>query len=565
LSDAVSAGAKEAAALPQPHDLKIERIASIQSWDDAQLLHRAAHACIQNGELGEALSLLRRAVRMAPHDPQILNSLGNVLRKQGEADEASKAFQRACELDPQYTSARFNLARLLEDLDEIPGARAEYQILVAQAPRDVDALSRLFYLSAIEGDYEAAQAYGQRVMGPSGLEIVCGQLSSIALQRADFSNARRFGELAVGYRRSARAITTLAHAEFRDGDADGAHARITQLLAGKMGAEDRAFALSLLGDIGSALGKSDEAFANYAKSKAILAALYAPQFERPSQRTALALTKDLYAFFSSRNLKRAASRAHEDRAPKAHIFLVGFPRSGSTLLQQSLALHPEIRTLDEVDILMTTSAPLWSTHAGLEAFAAADDASLLKFRNAYWRGVRDRIPDLAGKIFIDKMPLNCLLLPHIAQLFPDAKVLFVTRDPRDVVFSAFRTRFVMTAFMYEFCTLQRTARFYDAVMSLCDLYRQSLPLEIMETRYEDLLADFDSGLRAICGFLGVDFQNAMMNPENRARSHIISTPSGAQIARGRYDGARQWRRYSAHLAPILPVLEPWVRRFSCAN
>ena len=105
----------------------------------------------------------------------------------------------------------------------------------------------------------------------------------------------------------------------------------------------------------------------------------------------------------------------------------------------------------------------------------------------------------AGKVFIDKLPLNTIKLPLIAKLFPKARILFALRDPRDVVLSCFRRSFRVNASMYEFVSLERAAAFYDAVMTLGALCRERLPLEVLDTRYEDLVGDFDAQAQAIGG------------------------------------------------------------------
>ena len=170
-------------------------------------------------------------------------------------------------------------------------------------------------------------------------------------------------------------------------------------------------------------------------------------------------------------------------------------------------------------------------------------------------------PELAGKVFIDKMPLNTVLLPFVAKLFPTAKVLFALRDPRDVVLSCLKQQFAMSAAMYEFCTLEGSARLYDAVMRLADIYREKLSLDILDTRYEDLIADFEMALRRTCDFLGVAWDASMRDLAANARTRVITTPSATQVARGLYDGSGKWRRYKDEMAPVLPLLKPWATKF----
>ena len=177
--------------------------------------------------------------------------------------------------------------------------------------------------------------------------------------------------------------------------------------------------------------------------------------------------------------------------PKAHIFLVGFPRSGTTLLENVLAAHPEVVTLEEKDCLASVAAPYVASADGLERLARIDPAEATRQREAYWSCVEKFGIEPRGRVFIDKMPLSSGLLPIVAKLFPNARVLFARRDPRDVVLSCFRRRFGMNASMYQLLTLDGAAAYYDAVMSLSEIYSGLLPLLRHVVRYESMVSEFE--------------------------------------------------------------------------
>jgi len=167
-----------------------------------------------------------------------------------------------------------------------------------------------------------------------------------------------------------------------------------------------------------------------------------------------------------------------------------------------------------------------------------------------------------GHLFIDKMPLATVLLPLISKLFPNARILFAVRDPRDVVFSCFRRRFGMNSAMAHFLSLESAAAYYDTVMRLGALYRKLLPLDLHLVRYEQLVEDFEGTTRSVSDFIGLDWQTGMADFAAKARTRGISTPSAAQVARGlNREGQGAWRRYRDQMAPVLPLLEPWVERF----
>ena len=169
---------------------------------------------------------------------------------------------------------------------------------------------------------------------------------------------------------------------------------------------------------------------------------------------------------------------------------------------------------------------------------------------------------LSRRVFVDKMPLNSVSLCLIAKLFPNAKIIFALRDPRDVVLSCFRRRFGMTLQMSELLTLESAAGYYDAVMTLCAAYRERLALRLHELRYEQLVANFAEVCRSVCSFLDITYRNEMQNFVAAAQSRNIDTPSASQIVKGLYSrGVGQWRGYRSEMSPVMPVLAPWVERY----
>lgn len=155
-----------------------------------------------------------------------------------------------------------------------------------------------------------------------------------------------------------------------------------------------------------------------------------------------------------------------------------------------------------------------------------------------------------------------MLLPVVAKLFPDARILFALRDPRDVVLSCFRRRFALNPAMYELLTLDGAARVYDATMRMSALYGDLLPLPQHVVRYESLVDDFERTARSACEFIGLDWTRDLFDFAAKARTRGIATPSAAQVTRGlNRDGQGVWRRYRDQMSPVLQLLEPWLERF----
>jgi hypothetical protein len=244
------------------------------------------------------------------------------------------------------------------------------------------------------------------------------------------------------------------------------------------------------------------------------------------------------------------------------VFLMGFPRSGTTLLEVVLDGHPDVVSLEEHELLAEGVLAYMREPLDLEPLAAASDADLAVLRQAYWDGVARGGAAVKGRVFIDKHPLNTLKLPLIARLFPDAKILFAIRDPRDVVLSCYRRRFKMNPAMYQMLTLDGAARFYATAMQFAAAAQPLLGLAWREVRYERVMADFTGEMRSLCDFLGIGWTDEMGSFAARVKQREHSTPSTAQLARGLdRSGLGHWRHYAGPLETVSGVLAPWIARY----
>ena len=512
-------------------ELALEAVA--EGVEHPAVLNLAASTHFGHGRFDDALRLLRRARAAAPKDPQVLNSLGLCLKAVGEVDEALKAFDAALAINPRMPSAHFNRGVLLQEQKYSKAARAAYERAAGLDPNYVDALAGIAWLDAQAGDTSSARKYCQRALAQTPFHV------------------------------GARIV--LAIADLQDGELNAAEARLSRL-SGEPGLDevDRAVVLGLIGDLKDAQRQSAEAYQAYQTSNAILQATYADSFHAQGAASPLDHARRLIAWFDAADAEhwREAPAAPDVSNPRTHVFLVGFPRSGTTLLENVLAAHPDVVTLEERHCLDSASATYLTSSAGLARLTDIGPEEAGREREIYWSKVRKYGVEPRGRVFIDKMPLATLALPLVAKLFPDARILFARRDPRDVVLSCFRRRFGMNPSMYQLLTLEGAAAYYDAVMRLSELYRELLPLPQHLVRYESLVEDFEGTARLACDFLGLEWDQALFDFAANARSRGIATPSAAQVARGlNREGEGIWRRYRDQLAPVLPVLEPWVQRF----
>ena len=200
---------------------------------------------------------------------------------------------------------------------------------------------------------------------------------------------------------------------------------------------------------------TDEAFAAYAAARPSCRRIFASEFatSRATRSLRPRSCGPCWRSFSETPAEPGPASAPSGAAPaRGHAFLFGFPRSGTTLLEQVIATHPDMVALGERPVMIDAEVEFLSRAGGMTRLAGTVSDLLEPFRDAYWRRVREFGVNPRGKVFVDKHPLSTIRLPLIHKVFPDAKIIFALRDPRDVVLSCFRRSFNMNASMYEFNT-----------------------------------------------------------------------------------------------------------------
>ena len=517
-----------------PQAVAIADAAIRRGLRDPLLYNLLAYDLEERGRLFEALDYLKKALEMAPNDPQVLHGLGLCLSKLGSQREALVAFEASLLHRPRFAPTLHHMGAAFEAIGEDQAARTCYQRATEADAGFADPLAGLASIAARRGQGEEARRYAERA-----LELDADQST---------------------------AAIALAGAELAEGHADHAEARLRALLARPtLYGPDRPTVFAMLGDALNTQGRADAAFAAYAEGKTTAARVHDALLSKTQDYEAVA-RRVLGGLQTISKWPQAASAPARADAPAAHVFLLGFPRSGTTLAGQILAGHPSVVTLDERSPLDAQSAAYLFPENSVEALTKLNAKQLDELRATYWTAISAMNLDVAGKVLIDKLPLNTLKLPMIARLFPQAKIIFAVRDPRDVVWSCFRQSFQINAAMAQFLTLLQTAKFYDVVMQVGEAARAKLPLETHLLRYEALVEDLKSQMQPICDFLGVEWTEAMLDFAAGAEERRIATPSAAQVRRGLYaEGVGQWRAYAAHLQPVLPILEPWLRRFDYAD
>lgn len=500
-----------------------------EGYEHPALLNLSAGRLEAEGKPGEALVRLQRARFLAPRDPGVLNALGLCLLKLEAATEAEAVFRDLVAIVPDFAPAHANLGQALAASGRLDRSAAAYRRALELDPDQMAALAGLAVIAARRGAFAEAEALADHVL-------------EHAPDAAD-------------------ALMAKARAEADSGRLEAAEDRLRRLVADpRLPEVGTADALNLLGDVLDARGERLGAFGAWSGGNDILRRHYAHRFAGAG---ALEHTRRMDGWIA-RNPGRLkpAPAALPPGPARGHVFLLGFPRSGTTLLEAALTGSPDVVALEEQEALADGVRRYLRDPTDLSDLASAGPADLAAFREAYWKRVRDAglVPE--GKVFLDRYPLNSLKLPLIQRLFPEATILFALRDPRDVVFSCWRRRFQMSAPMFHLLDLRSAAGFYDAVMTFSMRVQEEGAAPRTFLRHEALLADFDGVMQSICRTIGVEWTDSMRDVGARNAERAIATPSAAQLAGGlRTDGGGAWRPYADRLVDPLSTLAPWVSRF----
>jgi tetratricopeptide (TPR) repeat protein len=497
--------------------------------NDANALQIRAMALHRLGRPAEALAVLVKADGLLPNQPPILNSLGILRREVGDLEGSRVALERAIRLAPGFVDAHQNLATTLAALGHRDAARAAFERAIALDPRHAKALGKYARFLEAGHELEAARSFAER---------------ALAVDPSDDLAAMALGDI-----------------EARQGDHEAVLRRVDAVLAdrGVRSDTNRAILLGMRARALEKLGHYAESFQASADANRLLREQHA-EYGRISGVFSPSTLDRLLSFAGATS---ADSWTRFDDLPADDpVFLLGFARSGTTLLDQILSTLPDVVVLEEKENLADAWLALVLDPSGLLRWPRLGRDEVLRFRAAYWDRVRRHANPARGLVIVDKMPLYTALLGLIYRVFPRAKIVFTLRDPRDVVLSCFQQVFGMNVAMYQLLDLGAAAALYDQVMRLGKLWREKLPLNLYVVRYEGVVADLRAEISPLLDFVGRRWSEDLLKFQETALRKTIRTPSAKQVIQPLYSSSvGKWRNYERELAPALPVLDKWVKEF----
>jgi tetratricopeptide (TPR) repeat protein len=525
------------------------------------------------GNLTEAAACFERALALRPDWAEVHSNLGNILQSQGKLEEAAASQERALDLKPNFAEACSNLGNVRHAQGRLADAVACYERALALKPDYVDAHNNLGTALLDQNRIDEAIAHCERALGLNPNHAAAHNNLGNALMRQDriedarlhyeralelkpdYANAHNnlgnvlkeqglFDDAMAHYGKAIAIKPEYAEAylnrtelkRFQPGDTE--FAELEKLAANDDLPADKAlfihFALAkALDDVGDYEGAFEQMLqGNVMKRR---------QIDYQEDR-ALELVQRILTVFDRSLFDRFEGAGHLSPIP---VFVVGMPRSGSTLIEQILAGHPQIHAAGELTILEKMEARDFP-----QSVPGLDSASLRLLGETYL----SRLPKAAESKFriVDKLPGNFLRIGLIRLILPNARIIHTTRHPLDTCLSCYSKLFTDgLLFSYDLAEL---GRYYRSYRELMDHWRRILPQDaILDVSYENVVDDLETEARRMIAYCGLPWDDRCINFHRNART--VRTASSVQVRQPLFrTSMERWRHYESHLGPLIAEL-----------
>ena len=483
------------------------------------------------GEFKKAENSIEQAIKINPNHFASHNNLGNIFKDLGKFEKAISCYEQAIQINPNYAKAHNNLGLIFLTLGKTQKAISYYEKAIKIEPHFIPAHNNLMEI------YE-------RTNNDEKLK------QSIASAQSLIKNALTIklfeGILLYKNEKFSKSISILESIFFDKKEANYEKLRILNLAKFYDRIED-----------------IDKAFNYFVKvNNLTLQKKIIKSIDKDKYLKKIKIRKN---FFKKSKIKQWINLKSSYKR-KDPIFIIGFPRSGTTLLDSILRSHPLIEVVEEepmVEKLVDSLNELPNDDFG--DLKKIDNYQIQKIRKTYFDFLDDHINEKNNsKLYIDRMPINTIFVGDILRIFPNAKFITLIRHPCDCVLSCFMQDFVPNAQNVNFLNLNDTARFYEAVISLWIEYKSIFSFSYHEVKYENLVENLLPTVKSTLNFLELPWNDAVLEYTKTAKKRkLITTASYNQVTKPIYSHASgRWKRYKKQISNIYLILEPLIKKFN---
>ena len=514
-------------------------------------------------KLSEAEKNILKAIKLNPNSGMAFNNFGNILKEKGSLDEAEKNYWKAINLNKDFYLAYNNIGNLFSTKGDLLNAEKFTQKAIEINPKFELACVNLaiikeglnkideaesFYLKAIKINKNYLRSYTSLwnfYEKTNNLEKLKNHLNSIQ------------NEDSLKY----ESLLFKARISYREKDFDLAKSQIDQIPENwpeSRGNFTRIKYWSFKGLINEKVKNFDLAYSCFVNSQKD------EKYKRCVPNKTINYINEYGESVNSTYDSKVRKEINVETKEKL-VFLIGFPRSGTTLLDTILRSHNQIDVLEEKPLIYSVERIIKTKFKlTLNKIYYLKKEDLDYLRKHYLSEIHKyKDPDKKANVFVDKYPFQTACLPLINLLFPEAKIIFAHRNPFDTVLSCFQQTFEPNNAMANFTTLKSSAQIYDLTMQMWVLYKKNLKLDFVMSKYETLLDNFDDQINKILDFLDLEWDENIKNYRNTAlKRRKINTPSSSQVVQPLYKTSiAKWKNYEKYFSDSKIYLDKWSKYF----
>jgi predicted O-linked N-acetylglucosamine transferase (SPINDLY family) len=514
--------------------------------------------------LEEAIVAYSKALAIKPDYADAYNNLGNALKDQGKLEEAIEAYNKALAIKPDYAEAFNNMGNALKDQGKLEEAIVAYSKALAIKPDYADAYNNLGNALKDQGKLEEAiEAYNKALAIKSDF-VEAWNNGAEALEKWN-----KLDDLEIWLEKAFKSFETVpaelrlmkSKLLWRNKKFEETSTLLLDINLEAISEGRKKDYLSLKAKCFEKAQNFDEAFACFTQSN-LLVKESKEYPKHNSEQYFQNLRDNLDKLKSS---SKVISKVNSVENPEfSPTFLVGFPRSGTTLLDTILRSNTKIEVVEEQPVIMAAESFLrLNDHNDFSGKLITPELNL-EAQKIYRREFNKHIDTTSvEKVYVDKLPLSLLKAPLIHQLYPDTKFILALRHPMDTILSCWMQNFKLNAAMANMVDLNRIVDFYCIAMETFKICRANYNLNVHEIRYEDLTNNFQKESEAVVQFLNLQWEPEMENYQDTALNRgRISTPSYSQVVQPIYKDAQyRWLNYRKYLEQYLTQVKPWISEF----
>ena len=457
------------------------------------------------GRLDEAEASYKQAIVLRPDYAHAHSNLGNTLKEAGRLDEAKVSYTQAIAFKPDYAEAHYNLGNTLREMGRLDEATLSYTLAIAFKPDFSEACSNL----------------GTALQGLGRLDEAEANFMQAIELRPDYGEAHRHLALIKKF-----------------DSQDEQYSKMLELYLNESISEEQRCHINFgLAKACEDLKDFEQAFVHYSEGNMLR-----------KKRLSYKVNKDIELFEQLKssyvNIKQNQVKPDKESNNPVPIFIVGMPRSGTTLVEQIISSHSKVTGAGELSFATQFGASI------AQGLSDSNKNSLLNFRKEYLTKLQDVAND--NLIVTDKMPQNFLYIGLLAAAFPEAKIVHVKRNPAAVCWANYKTYFVSNNIGYCYA-LEDLVSYHGLYENLMEFWEKSLGQKIYHLDYERLTVNQESETRQLIDYLGLDWDEKCLTPQNNTRS--VATASNLQVRKKLYQGSsEQWKKYKPFLHGALDEL-----------